>query len=58
MSNSYSDDGEHIEKKLLWLFIPDWEQDGMMSTIHSIPAIKKSTKSLTIRKAYSDQDQD
>ena len=23
--------------ELLWLFVPDWEQNGMMATIKSIP---------------------
>ena len=26
-----------MKMELLWLFIPDWEQDGMMATIKSIP---------------------
>ena len=25
------------EKELLWLYIPDWTKDGMMSEIKSIP---------------------
>lgn len=29
--------------ELLWLYIPDWEQDGMMSTIKKIPKPKKAT---------------
>lgn len=26
-----------LEKKLLWLYIPDWTKNGMMSEIKSIP---------------------
>lgn len=32
--------------KLLWLFIPNWEQDGMLTTIKSIPKVNKHLMSI------------
>ena len=31
--NITSHKGEQLNKKLLWLFVPDWEKDGQMSSI-------------------------
>lgn len=48
LSSCQSDKGEQLNKKLLWLFVPDWEKDGQMSSITSIPAEKGRKNKLNV----------
>lgn len=42
--------------KLLWLFIPDWEQNGMLATIKSIPKVKRGKMSIDGKQVEDDDE--
>jgi hypothetical protein len=43
-------ENSEVEKKLIWLYIPDFNKNGMMSSIRSVP---KTSKDVSTRKIVS-----
>jgi len=49
MSQSYNDDGKELDKELLWLFIPDFDNNGMLSSIKDIKDIIIDPKTKSVK---------